>query len=360
VDFAIEPADSAAASRPLFSRVVELAVDSFVARPDSLMAARIAHFRVSLTDSTLDAEGLAFAPSVPLAEFERDPYRPDIVQVGVVRLRVQGMDYGALALGLGVRARRMTADSLHVKITSDFRGLPRPTSHRTPQQWISDLGQTVTVDSVSLHEGEVEYREVHPDQAGPGVLTFSHIEATAAPVRHIDGRKTSGDSLTLVATAELLHAGRLSARVAVPLDAPAFDMAFSGTLGPMPATAFNRVIEHIDNWSITHGQVEGANLSATVHHGVARGMVTPRYTDLSVKVTGHGSGGILGAGGIIGGAVRGLASLVARSKLNSDNPDAPGKAPRSGPIHHAFTPSETLPAFLWVGLREALLVVMRK
>jgi hypothetical protein len=56
-EFAIDPADSAAASRPLFSRVVELAADSLVARPDSFTAARVAHFRASLTDSTLDAHG---------------------------------------------------------------------------------------------------------------------------------------------------------------------------------------------------------------------------------------------------------------------------------------------------------------
>jgi len=297
---------------------------------------------------------------VPLAEFERGPYRPDIVKIGVARARVRGMDFGALALGLGVRARRMTVDSLRVTVTSDFRGLPRLTSHQTPQQWIADLGQTVSVDTVGVHEGEVEYREVHADQAGPGVLTFSHIEATAAPVRHVDGRKTSRDSLTLVATAELLHAGRLAVWVAVPLDAPAFDMAFSGTVGPMPATAFNSVIEHIENWRITHGQVEGASINATVHQGVARGSLSPRYTDLSVEVTGHGSGGILGTGGIIGGAARGLASLVARSELNGDNPRAPGKAPRSGAIHHVFTPSETLPGFLWVSVREGLLAVLKR
>src|SRR5512142_1791953 len=83
-EFAIDPADSAAASRPLFSRVVELAADSLVVRPDSFTAARVAHFRVSLTDSTLDAEDFLFAPSVPLAAFQRrGPFRRDVVHVGV-------------------------------------------------------------------------------------------------------------------------------------------------------------------------------------------------------------------------------------------------------------------------------------
>ena len=360
VDFAIDPADSAAASRPLFSRVVELAVDSAVIRPDSVTAARISHVRASLTDSTLDAEGLAFAPSVPLAEFERGPYRPDIVQVGAARVRIQGMDFGALVLGLGVRARRVTADSLRVKITSDYRGPQQVLSHRTPQQWVAELGQTVEVDSIAVHEGEVEYREVRPNQDWPGVLTFGHIEATAAPVRHVDGRKAIADSMILAATAQLLQAGRLDVRVAFPFDAPGFDMAFRGTLGPMPATPFDLVLEHLENWKITRGQVERITFSAAVHDGVATGALTPLYTGLSVQVTGHGSGGILGLHGIIGGAFRGLASAVAGSKVNDRNPDAPGKAPRSGVIRHVFSRSETLPGFLWVCLREGLLGVLLK
>jgi hypothetical protein len=361
VDFAIDPADSAAASRPLFSRVVELAADSFVARPDSFTAARVAHFRASLTDSTLDAEGLGFRPSVPVAEFERQgSFPPDVVLISSAGVRAQGVDFGALVLGLGVRARRVTVDSLRVKITSDQRGPSRNSRHRTPQRFIADLGQTVDVDSVVVHQGQVEYRELRPDQDGPGVLTFSHIEATAAPVHHMDGRQATGDSMIFVATAQLLRAGRLDVRIGVPLDAAGLDMAFSGTLGPMPATAFNLVLEHLENWKISRGQVEGISFSAAAHHGVARGALTPLYTGLSVSVTGHGSTGILGAGGIIGGAVRGLASLAVRSKINGDNPYAPGKAPRSGPIQHVFTPSETLPGFLWRSLREALLAVLRK
>ena len=361
-DFAIDPADSAAASRPLFSRVVELAADSLVARPDSFTALRVAHLRASLTDSTLDAEDLGFAPSVTLAEFERrGAARPDVIRVSGARVPMQGVDFGALVLGSGVHARRVTVDSLHVRVTSDYRGPLHQSTHRTPQQWIAGLGQTVDVDSIVVHEGEVEYREMRPDQAAPGVLNFAHIEATAAPVRHINGRQASGDSLAFVATAQLLRAGRLAVRIAVPLDAPTFDMAFSGTLGPMPATAFNLVIEHLENWRIADGQVQRITFGATVHRGVARGSLTPLYTDLSVRVTGHGTGGILGAHGIIGGAVRGLASLVANmTTLKEANPRHAGERPRSGPISHVFTPSETFPGFLWVSLREGLLVVRRK
>lgn len=357
-DFAIDPADRAAAARPLFSRAVELAVDSLVARPDSFTALRVAHFRASLTDSTLDAEDLGFAPSVALGAFEkRGAYRPDVVLVHGARLRMQGADFAALALGSGVRARRLTLDSLHVKVTSDYRGPLHHGTHRTPQQWIADLGQSVDVDSIVVRDGEVEYREWRPDQAAPGVLNFGHIEATFAPVHHVVGRQSTGDPLGFVATAQLLRAGRLAVRIAVPLDAPTFDMAFGGTLGPMPATAFNLVLEHLESWKIEHGQVDRITFGATVRRGIARGSLTPIYTDLSVRVTGHGAGGIMSAHGILGGAARGLASLVANvTTLKQANPHHAGEAPRSGPISHVFAPHETLPGFLWVSLREALLV----
>jgi hypothetical protein len=359
-DFAIDPGDRAAASRPLFSRIVELSADSFVVRPDSFTAARVAHLQASLSDSTLDIEGIGYAPSVSVAEFERrGPGRPDVIRVSGSRAEAQGVDFGALARGSRVRAHRVSVDSLHVQVTSDYRGVPHPTRHRSPQQWMRDLKQSLDVDSLVVHHGEVEYREIRPDQPAPGVLTFSRIEMTAAPVHHVPGRKESGDSMILVASATLLHAGRLAVRFGVPLDAPALAMAFSGTLGPMPATAFNQVIEHLENWRITRGQVVGVSFGAAVRHGVALGAVTPRYGDLSVEVTGNGSRGLLSSRGMFGGAARGLASVVARSRILGANPSDASKPTRRGAIRHAFTPSQTLPAFLWQSLREGLLGALK-
>jgi hypothetical protein len=107
--------------------------------------------------------------------------------------------------------------------------------------------------------------------------------------------------------------------------------------------------------------VVGISFHATVTHGVARGSVTPRYNDLSVAVTRRGSTGIMGARGMLGGAARGIASLVGNwTKVRANNPNDTGATPRSGNIRHTFTPDETLPAFLWASVRDALLSVVRK
>jgi hypothetical protein len=136
-------------------------------------------------------------------------------------------------------------------------------------------------------------------------------------------------------------------------------MTFSGTLGAMPATALNRFVQEVFPWKIAKGQIAEIKFTAAVNSGVADGTITPLYTDLSVDVTRRGSKGILGAPGIVGHTVRGIASMAGDLQVHASNPNAPTKPPRSGTIHHLFTGQETLPAFLWASLRDGMLLVIR-
>jgi len=362
--FAIDPADGATTDRPLFSRTVQLAAGNFVGRLDSATAVRVGALEASLTDSTLDVRGVAFAPTVSDAAFGRSQrYRRGLIKTTVGRIAVQGIDVGAFVLGQGLRARRVELDSMQLDVMIDRRRASNPQRQRrrTPQGWIAGLGRTVSVDSVLIRHGEIVYRERRGDHAEAGVLTFARLDVVAVNVRHFMGRRTGSDPMLLTATAHLQNVGRLDVHFVVPLDAPRFDMSFHGTLGAMPATSLNVFIRETMPLRLTNGRVVGISFHATVTHGVARGSVTPRYNDLSVAVTRRGSTGILGAGGILGGAARGIASLVGNwTKVRANNPRDTGAMPRSGTIHHTFSPDETLPAFLWASVRDGLLSVVRK
>jgi hypothetical protein len=167
--------------------------------------------------------------------------------------------------------------------------------------------------------------------------------------------------MTLKATAYLQSVGRLDARFVVPLDAPRFTMSFRGTLGAMPAVSLNAIIEETFPLRIAKGQVESVAFAATVVNGRARGTITPRYSGLAMTATRAGRAGILARGGLFGSATRRIASMAGNwMKVYSDNPDDPHRKPRVGMIRHTFTSDETLPAFLWTGLRDGLLAVMAR
>jgi hypothetical protein len=234
-------------------------------------------------------------------------------------------------------------------------------TRRTPQQWIRDLDQNVIVDSVIVHGGQVIYREQRPNRTGPGAVTFSDIDAVATPVRRVEGRRSRRAPMIFTVKAMLQRVGRLDVRFRVPLDAPTYDLAFRGALGSMPATAFNEFLERVYPWRIERGRVQRIHFDANIQNGVATGTVTPLYTDLSIKVTGRGADGLLGTGGVVGDAARGVASLVANwTEFNERNPAESGKPPRSGAIADTFTRRETLPALVWRSLRGGLLAVVRK
>jgi hypothetical protein len=363
-DVVIDPDDTTAASRPLFSRTIELAAANFVTHPDRATAVRVGSLRTSLTDSTLAIHNIAFAPSTSGAEFRRERRgRHDIIALTVGSLTAQGINFGALVNGLGVRARRLDVDSFQIAVTTDKR---RPdhtpdARHRTPQQWIADLDETVSLDSLQVRHGEIVYREHAVGRTNLGVVTFTDIDVAATNVSHFVGRRTSTDPMTITARARLQNAGRFGLRFVVPLDAPRFDMSFHGTLGPMSALEFNQFVRETDAMMITNGQVAGVAFHATVRNGVALGAITPRFTNLSVRITQHGSGGILGEGGIIGGAARGIVSFAANQLgVRSNNPENPTDAPRVGTISQTYRSKDTLIAFLWASVRDGLLSVIKK
>jgi hypothetical protein len=362
-DLAIDPADTAAATRPLFSRTIELAATNFVTHPDRATAVRVGMLRTSLTDSTLELRDVDFAPTGSNAAFTRSQrYRNDLVRLTVGRIAAQGVDFGALIVGEGVWARRIDVDSFRIDVTSDKRlpVNPRGHPHRTPQQWIAGLDETLSLDSLRVRDGEVVYREHAAGRDNVGVFTFTRIEATATNVTHVVGRRTSGAPMTLSATARIQDAGQLAVRAVVPLDAPRFDMTLRGTVGAMPAMAFNTFVVKTQALQIERGQLAGIAFSVAVKNGVASGTITPRFNDLSVSVTRRGSEGLLGNRGIFGGAARGIASLAAGLALRQDNPDRPMSAPRVGAIDRTFTPDQPLIGFLWSSVRDGLLAVVKK
>jgi len=356
VDFVIDPADASAAFRPLFSRTIEVAAHSLVAHPDSAFAVRVGLLRASLTDSTLEARGI----SADLAPSAR--HRRDLIKITVGHAVMHGVAFGAFVFGQGARARRFDADSFGIEITKDGR-LPRsrtPQPDRTPQQWITDLDVTLRLDSVVARNGEVIYRERRPGRDHPGVLTFNGVQASAVNMIHVVDRHTGGDTMSFAVTARVQNVAPLEAHVAMPLDAPQFDMSFDGSLGPMPAAALNPFLEEVLPLRIAAGRVAGISFDAAVRHGVARGWVTPRFNALSITVMRRGSGGILGDRGIVGGAARGIASMMANRQVRENNPGHPSKPPLSGRIRHVFRSDETLPAFLWVSVWGGLLPVVRQ
>jgi hypothetical protein len=122
----------------------------------------------------------------------------------------------------------------------------------------------------------------------------------------------------------------------------------------MPAKAFNQFLSVNEDFEFDNGWVEEITFGQTVRAGRARTTVIPRYRDLSVEPTGEG-------GGVIESVKRGVEEFLAGAfAVRSDNPEEEDEEPRIARTVRRYDPTEGWPTFLWFGLRDGLLEVVRE
>lgn len=363
-DVAIDPRLPATARRPLFSRSVILSAESTTFRPDSVTRLHVGALDVSLTDSTIQVRDFVAGPQLSDAAFARlSPWRRDRIRLGAVRVTVRGADFGAFSREGTLAARLIVLDSARFGIRSDKRKPRRPgppAVRRSPQAFMAAVPRRIAVDSLRVIAGEVVYEEFAPGHASPGRLVIGRLYATAASLRHTPALRTTEQPLVVNATGFLMNRTRFNVRFEVPLDAGSFELSSRGAVAAMPITALNPLVSHILPTQIKSGELLGLTYAFHVTDGRARGEITPFYQGLSVDITGRGMGGPLRSGGIIRGALRGVAEFAANQfMVRGSNPDRPDRPPRIGLIDHQFD-GESLPAFYWSTVKSGLLPLVRR
>jgi hypothetical protein len=323
-----------------------------VIRRDTMIEFSVARLEADFTDSTLSLAGAEHEPAIPEAEWARRlRVRRDRVHFELDSLHGRGVAYRAfLTRGdLGIRTLELRGGRLNV--LSDRRIPKRPPHrHRTPQQVAAQARSALRLDTVRISGGTIIYRERKPETKRPGVVTFEQVRGTILDL----SLPSRGEPLRIQASARLMGEGRLTARVSVPLDAPDFRYELSGQLGRMSATAFNRFLSVNEDFGFDGGRVEEIAFEQTVTGGRARTTVTPRYRDLSVDPTGDG-------GGIIGSVTRGAKEFLAQAlKVRSSNPEDSDDGPRVARTVRRYDPTDPWLRFVWFGLREGLMEVVKE
>jgi hypothetical protein len=321
-------------------------------------------YRTALAQLELDLEtGTAFALGVRHgttgsdADFvRRRRWRTDRISVRADSLRLTGIEPGAWVRRHAYRAEHLEVAGVHLDVFSDRRrpARGRAPSRQFPQEWLRTSPLDLHVDSATI-SGRITYREHGARSTSTGVLRFESMRVALANVGNDRARIRGDTTLRIRASARLMGAGPLRLNVALPIFAQGFDMHWSGSLGAMPAAAFNELVTGISDMRFNNGTIDGIDFAAVTRDGLSRGTVEPRWRDLSVELPG------IARTGILQGLRRAVAKFAANQfVVRGDNFTGMEKsAPVDGVISHRWIPRETLLQHLWNSLRDALLVTMR-
>jgi hypothetical protein len=267
--------------------------------------------------------------------------------LGADTVRLDGIDLSAWLRG-AMLVSTVTVDGLSLDVRRDRRHGSGPAGEaRLPHGIVQRLPRPVRVDTVRVREGAIRYEETAADGVRPGVLVFDRIAATAVNVTNDRRRMTDSTRAVINVRMRIAEAGMVTARLAYDLMAPTLTIAYLGSVGRMPAAAFNPLLVDLEGIRVTSGTLDTAWVAVDVLDNVARGTLTVRYHDLAIeqldKVTHERS---------LGDYLRTF--IGTNFVLQAANPAAPDGEVREGALVRRRSPEVPLARFIWETLREGL------
>jgi len=320
--------------------------------PQAHYGIRCARLRASVPGSELIAEGTELRTLVGDEEFfAAHAYRTTRFHLVVPECRVLGLAYLELLQGKSYRARsvhfsRPTFDAL---VNRDKPVEPFVKRPLMVHEALAAIRQPLRVDSLSITNGHLTYRERVVAGADPGVLTFG---AVSMSVEGIANRGEASATIRLQAQGDFMNAGVLKVLMTIPITPPDFSFHYSGSLSAMDLTRLDAFLDIAERTRIRSGSAQEAAFDIEVTAGQARGQVRGIYRDLEIAFLDKQTDTEKGMGNRVASF---LANVLKIRKANA--PDASGSM-KEGEVNYTRRPEDEFLQFAWFALRTGVLDVI--
>jgi hypothetical protein len=331
------------------SRRATVTAEGIVLNDNPMSAFTIGSVAASLSDSSAIVRGVSIGPTVSDSVWvSKQAHRTDRIRFRTDSVLLAGLDFDRLLLGEGFWVRHEKVFGFDIDVFTDKNLKPDPAEkkHSSAQTDVQSITFPFGIDTASVIDGEVVYRELEVGKPEPGEVSFTAITAT---ITGFTSRGVAGRSppLRIETHSTIFGMGKLDAYATVPLTASGFDATYHGRLGRMPAVAVNQFAEKSLPVTIEGGVFEEVTFSVGSRNGHAVGTITPVYKDLKVRV--HDA-----KAGFFKRVEYSVVTFLAREFLiRHNNPARDGQPPRVGAINHTFD-GESIVQFLWFAVRGGI------
>ncbi|MCC8408425.1 hypothetical protein LJ707_05750 [Mucilaginibacter sp. UR6-1] len=205
-----------------------------------------------------------------------------------------------------------------------------------PHVALRNLDFGLRVDTVTLKKLNILYTEYNKKSKKTGTLTFSNTSGRMFNITNNKRALQKNNMCRIDITSYFMGKGRLDVKFGLNLTDKDAAFSYRGSLGPMELSGINRGVAPISMVKVTSGNLKRLDFNIDANRYRAKGKVTMLYDDLKI--------GILKLDEDDGKLKKkGLMSILANHLvIERNNPDEPGKTPRSAninfirPVNYAF------------------------
>jgi hypothetical protein len=214
---------------------------------------------------------------------------------------------------------------------------------------LAAIKQPLRIDSLSISDGNLTYRERVIAGADPGVLTFGAVSMSVAGIAN---RGDASAAILLRAQGELMNAGTVKLLMSIPITPSDFSLHYSGSLSAMDLTRLDAFLAIAGHTRIKSGTAKEASFDIEVTGGQARGWVKAIYENLEFAFLDKETGSENGLDNRV------VSFLAKKLKFRSSNvPDAAGLM-KEGKVNYTRKPEDPFVRFVWFALRSGAMDVV--
>jgi hypothetical protein len=302
---------------------------------------------LNMTDTIIVVKNFNFLPKYSRKEHNRRlKYENDLFSLKTKSVTFNGLDFKELlSLKSGVKLNSIVVQSPDIQIYRD-KNLPDPPYKYHPllASLIKKIPVPFIADSVLIKDGNLVYAEKQKHTETPGEVSFTNMNITFGNVTNNPDRLVKNHFMPIDIEAKLYGKGILKVRLDLDLTSNNESFNVRGSLGPIKASASNKMTKELLLVEITSGDIKGVLFNFSADDDVSNGEIIVNYQNLKVNLI-KGKDTTKKAK---------FMSFVAGGALNKNN--MPGdKKYRTGIINFERVKGKGLPNYLWKSILSGLI-----
>ncbi|MGO1242798.1 MAG: hypothetical protein ACTJHT_00135 [Sphingobacterium sp.] len=346
-DVLIDETSLSDTSRFLYTKLVEVIVPGFTYKfSDGFYQASFQEMKVNTQEQNVLLTAVSFEPQMGReAYFKKRGENRAMINFSADTLRMETLDFRKLLDFKQVIASRVQLKNGGLKIFGDKRYKKNPKNQigQAPHQKLMRLKSLLALDSVFVENFDVVYAEMSGKFHKIGEVSFAGTSGYLANVTNDSTRLEKDKIMHVNMNTRIMNHGNMHAKFELDMLSKAGSYRYSGSVGSMSATHFNRVLTPLLNIEIGSGNIRSINYNMYATDHRSNGDFRFDYDDLKIKILDRKEKT----------TKRVISFLINQILINDSNPDA-NAVYHVGKVEHRRDPTHTFFKDMWQSLLEGI------
>ena len=338
-------------TRFFYTKMVDVSIPGFeYDLPDGYYKAKFQDLKINTKDQNILLTKVVYQPKMNKAAFYKQ--KKQNVTMAILKfdtLRVEKLNFRELIDNQKTIAQKIQIKNGTVDLYSDKRYPKYPVIKvgSSPHQQLMKMKKLLRLDTVMVDNISVTYHEMSGKYFKEGFISFNNAKGMLTNVTNDEIKLASNKYMRADLSAKIMNAGNLQAKFAFDMLSKGGYHTYSGNLGAMNATAFNKILSPLLNVELASGNIKKVSFNMEGTDKKNWGEFRFDYNDLKINILNKkDENGDQSSKKVV-------SYLINQLLINDSNPDSKGIY-TVGKINYTRVPEHTFFKTMWQSLLEGI------